>query len=290
MKAEVAVLERVPPTAMVLSAIVSIQLGSALAISLFPVFGPLGILFLRMAVGGVFLCLLFRSALLRAVRQAPLGILALGLAMAVQSAMFYEALARIPLGITVSIEFIGPLGVALATSRRLADVACVALAAAGIALLTPSIGTSLDSVGVALALAAAAGWACFILISRHLGRAAEGGVGLALAMAVCGLLLFPVAGIGALGSLAAHPGSVVAVLGIAVFSAAIPLLFEFLALKSMPARKYGVLVSFEPVVATIVGVVALAETIDLRTATAILMICLASIAVTLSGRKSVAPS
>jgi len=274
-------LERVPPTLLLLLSILSIQLGSALAITLFPLYGPLGILFLRQAIGGVVLCVLYRAALARAFRQAPLGIAVLGLTMTVQSGVHYEALSRIPLGIAVSIEFLGPLGVALVTSRRLVDVLCVLLAAAGILLLTPAVGTSLDPVGVLLALGAAAGWACFILVSRRVGRSLEGGVGLAMAMAVSGLLLFPVAGVEAATAVAANPATFVAVAGVALFSAAIPLLFEFLALRTMPARKYGVLVSIEPVVATVVGAALLADRIDLRAWIAIVLISLASVGVAL---------
>lgn len=281
MKATLLRLERVPPTLLLLLAIVSIQFGSALAITLFPVYGPLGMLFLRQAIGGAMLCILYRAALVRAFRQAPLGIVLLGLTMSVQSGVHYESLARIPLGIAVSIEFLGPLGLALATSRRLVDVLCVLVAAAGILLLTPAIGTSLDPVGVLFALAAAAGWAVFILVSRRVGRALEGGVGMALAMAVSGLLLFPVTGLQAFADVAANAATVVAVAGVALFSAALPLLFEFLALRSMPARKYGVLVSIEPVLATLVGAALLADAIDLRAWIAIVLISLASVGVAL---------
>jgi inner membrane transporter RhtA len=281
LKATLLRLERVPPTLLLLLAIVSIQLGSALAITLFPVYGPLGTLFLRQAIGGVALCLLYGTMLAAAFRQAPLGIVLLGLTMTVQSGVHYEALSRIPLGIAVSIEFLGPLGVALATSRRLVDVLCVLLAAAGILLLTPAIGTSLDPVGVLFALGAAAGWACFIIVSRRVGRALEGGVGMALAMAVSGLLLLPVTGLQAVADVAANAATLVAVAGVALFSAALPLLFEFLALRSMPARKYGVLVSIEPVVATLVGAALLADAIDLRAWIAIVLISLASVGVAL---------
>lgn len=275
-KASIPLLDRVPAPLLVLMAVLSIQLGSALAITLFPVFGPLGILFLRMALGGAVLCLLYRKQLVPALRRAPFAILLLGLVLTVESAVFYAALARIPLGITVSIEFLGPLGLALVTSRRKVDVLCVLLAAAGILLLTPAIGTSLDPFGVFLAFCAGAGWACFILTSARLSRKVEGGVGLALAMAVAGLVLLPVAGIEALQDAAARPDTLPAIVGVALFSAAIPLLFEFVALRTMPPREYGVLVSIEPVVATVIGAVLLAETIGLRGWGAILLISLAS--------------
>jgi inner membrane transporter RhtA len=167
------------------------------------------------------------------------------------------------------------------TSRRLVDVLCVLLAAAGIVLLTPAIGTSLDPVGVLFALAAAAGWASFILMSRHVGRSLEAGVVVAAGMAVSGLLMFPVAGLEAVTAAAVHASTLVAVVGVALFSAAIPLLFEFLALRSMPARKYGVLVSLEPVLATVVGAVLLADRIGLRAWIAIVLISLASVGVAL---------
>lgn len=144
MQAAISRLDRIPATLLLLLAILSIQLGAALAITLFPVYGPLGMLFLRMTIGGLLLCALYRSTVSAALRQAPAGILALGLTMAVQSGCFFEALSRIPLGIAVAIEFLGPLVVALIASRRLLDVLCVLLAATGIALLTPSIGANLD--------------------------------------------------------------------------------------------------------------------------------------------------
>ena len=125
---------------------------------------------------------------------------------------------------------------------------------------------------------------CFIVLSARLGRRVGSGVGLAMAMAVSGLLLFPAAGLQAIGVLVANPGTLVAVAGVALFSAAIPLLFEFLALRSMPAKSYGVLVSLEPVVATLVGIVALAETIDLRAWIAVVLISLASLGVAVSSK------
>jgi len=118
-------------------------------------------------------------------------------------------------------------------------------------------------------------------VSRRLGRALEGGAGLALAMAVSGLLLLPVAGLQAASDVVAHPATLGAVAAVALLSAAIPLLFEFLALRSMPARQYGVLVAIEPVVATVVGATLLADLIDLRAWIAIVLISLASVGVAL---------
>ncbi|MGD9743391.1 MAG: DMT family transporter [Dongiaceae bacterium] len=278
-------LDRVPPTVLLLLAVISIQLGSALAITLFPIYGPLGVLFLRLAIGSAFLCLIYRNALGAAIRKAPLGIAGLGLVMAAQSGLHYEALSRLPLGIAVSIEFLGPLALAMATSRRLQHLLCVLMAAAGIALLTPAIGTTLDPVGVAFAAGAASAWVGYILASQRLGRTLEGGVAVGIGMGFAALLVFPIAGIEAIAQLAAHPATLLSIVGIAVFSAAIPWLFEYMALKSLPAWKFGVLVSLEPVVATLVGLVALAEAVGWRAWIAILLITLASIGVALSGRR-----
>lgn len=288
MKAITAPLDRVPATALLLLAIVSIQFGSAIAITLFSLYEPTEVLFLRQTLAGTALCLLYRHAILGALRQAPLGILLLGLSMTASSTLFYEALARIPLGIAVSIEFLGPLGVALATSRRLVDLVCVLLAVGGILLLMPAIGTSLDLHGILFAFASAVAWAAFIFASRHVGQKVEGGVCVALGMAVQALLLLPFAGPTAIATLQDNPSSLAFVAGVAVFSAAIPVLFEFLALKTMAPKKYGILVSLEPVVATLVGFVLLAERIGFRAWIAMLLITIASIGIAIAGRKETA--
>lgn len=270
-------LEQIPATVLVLVAVVSINLGSALAIILFPIYGTLGMLFLRMALGATILCLAYRAHLLPALKQAPGGIGLLGVVITLQSAAFYESIARIPLGVAVAIEFLGPLAVALATSRRPIDAGCVVIAAIGILLLTPGIGHQLDLLGVLFAFGAGFGWAGVILISRHLGKNLQGGVGAALGMAVCALLLLPFSGVSALGNLIAHPDTIVIVIVVALFSAAIPYLFEYLALKSMPTKQFGVLVALEPVVAAIVGAIALAQLMDLKTWLAIALISVAAI-------------
>ena len=167
-------------------------------------------------------------------------------------------------------------GVALATSRRPIDAACVIIATVGILLLTPEIGHQLDLWGVLFALGAGLGWAGVILISRHLGKSLQGGVGAALGMAVCGLLLFSLAGIPALNELITDPATIIIVVGVALLSAAIPYLFEYLALKSMPTKQFGVLVALEPVVAAIVGAIALAQLMDFKTWLAVVLISSAS--------------
>ena len=277
MRGSLDLLERTSPTLLVLLAVVSINLGSALAIWLFDIYDVLGVLLLRMLFGALILSLAYRRELLPALRRAPTGILLLGVTIALQSGFFYLSIARIPLGIAVAIEFLGPLSLALATSRRWIDAGCVLLAAAGILLLTPDIGNTIDVTGVAYAVAAGIAWAAVILINRRLGKQLAGGVGIALAMTVCSLLLVPIAGLSAIQTLAAHPLTLLALIGVALFSAAIPYLFEYLALKSMPPKQFGVLVALEPVVAALVGTVALMQLMNFKTWLAVVLISLASI-------------
>jgi len=197
---------------------------------------------------------------------------------------FYGAIARVPLGIAVAIEFIGPLGVAVITSRRLTEFAWIGLAVAGLMLLTPSIGTDLDPVGVALAAAAGAGWAGFVLISpRVAGRV--GSVGLALAMGVAAVFTVPFElATGGLGRL--DIGVLAGALAVAIFSTALPLSLEFEALRRMTARAYGVVVTLEPVVAALVGAVVLGQALPATGVLAISCVTVAAIGVTLTDRPS----
>lgn len=282
-------LERVPTPILLLGAIVSLQVGAVLAIGLFPVFGTTGVLFLRLALGSLLLCALYRGQLRKGWRQAPKSITLLGVLMAVMSMAFYESLLRLPLGIAVAIEFLGPLGVALAASRRWLDIGCVILAGAGILLLAPDIGTALDPVGVLYALAAGACWGGYVVVGQRLGKAVEGGVGLALAMSIAALILLPIGGVGALAQLPANAGSWLAILGVGLFSAGLPLLFEYLALKSMSAKTYGVLIAMEPVVATLAGLALLGDSIGWRGWVAILLVSLASATAAWLAREKPAP-
>jgi inner membrane transporter RhtA len=198
---------------------------------------------------------------------------------------FYAAIARIPLGIAVAIEFVGPLGVAALTSRRPRDFLWIGLAVAGLVLLTPDIGTDLDPLGIGLALAAGAGWASFILISPRIGRDL-GNAGLALAMAVAALFTVPfVFGAGGLARLDA--GLLAGALAVAILSTALPLSLEFEALRRMTARAYGITVTLEPVAAALVGVLVLGQTLPAHALVAIACVTAAAIGVTITDRRAV---
>ncbi len=233
-------------------AVGSVQFGAALARTLFDEAGPAGTVLVRVAVAALVLAALWRPPLRGHGRDAWRLVIAFGVSLAVMNFFFYESLDRIPLGLAVTFEFVGPLGVAIAGSRRRLDLAWVASAAVGI-LLIASPGTSdLDALGVLYALLAGAAWAAYILLSARTGRALAGGTGLTLAMCVAAALLVPV-GV-ASGGDALLDGEVLLVgLGVAVLSSVIPYSAEFEALRLMPEHVFGVLLSLEPAVAALAG-------------------------------------
>jgi inner membrane transporter RhtA len=187
---------------------------------------------------------------------------------------FYAALDRIPLGITVTLEFTGPLAIAVAGSRRASDLVWVGLAAAGILLLSPLRG-SLDALGVALALIAGCFWAAYIVLAARVGRAFPGGHGLALAMAVATVLLVPI-GLAGGGEALARPELLAIGLGVAVLSSAVPYSLELEALRRIRTETFGVLMSLEPAVAALVGLVALGQELSATEVVAIALVVAAS--------------
>ena len=273
----------VPPPGLLLVSIVSIQLGAAVAVHLFATLGPIGTVFLRISFSAVLLLVAARRQIGQDARRHVGMLLLFGCVIGAMNMCFYGAIARIPLGIAVAIEFIGPLGVAAFTSRRPKEFLWIGLAVAGLALLTPSIGTDLDPVGVGLALAAGAGWASFVLISPRVGRAVGGG-GLALAMLAASLFTLPFElAAGGLGRL--DVGVLAGALAVAILSTALPLTLEFEALRRMSARAYGVTVTLEPVVAALIGAIVLGQALPQNAVLAIACVTGAAIGVTLSDRR-----
>jgi inner membrane transporter RhtA len=273
----------VPPPALLLVSIVSIQIGAAVAVHLFESLGPIGTTFLRIAFSAVLLVVVARHQIGRAVRGHAGLLILFGVAIATTNMAFYGAISRIPLGVAVAIEFVGPLGVAAVTSRRPAQFAWIALAVAGLLLLTPEIGGDLDALGVGLALLAGAGWASFVLISPRVSRAV-GNAGLAGAMAAAALFTLPFA-VATGGLHAPDAGVLIGALAVAIFSTALPLSLEFEALKRMTARAYGIIVTLEPVAATLVGAAALGQVLPPTALVAIACVTAAAIGVTLTDRR-----
>ncbi|MFI9409860.1 MULTISPECIES: EamA family transporter [Nocardia] len=250
----------VPPTALVLAGIVSVQVGAAVATQLFAATGAAGAVMLRLVFAGIVLLVIWRSSL-RVGRGALPVVLGYGAVLALMNLSFYEAIDRIPLGMAVTIEFLGPLTVALAGSRRWIDPLWAVLAGAGVLLLTRADG-DVDWVGVMFALAAAACWAGYILLSAALGERTSGGGGLALAMAFGGLVMLPVGVIDA-GAALLQPAVLAAGFAVAMLSSVLPYSVELEALRRIPPRVFGVLMSLEPAVAAIAGLVVLGQVMNL---------------------------
>ena len=277
-------LRTLPPPALLLISIMSIQLGAAVAINLFPVLGPVATVFLRLSFSALLVLFAARHTIDRGARQHWKVLLLYGLILGLMNLSFYGSIARIPLGIAVAIEFVGPLGVAVATSHRGRDFAWIGLAALGILLLTPDIGGSLDPIGVGLALSAGLCWAGFILMSRWVGRVMPGSSGLAIGLAI-GALIAMLGTVATGGLPPLEPWVVGAALVVAVLSTALPLTLEFEALQRMPPRTYGIFVTLEPVVATAIGALLLAQAIGIQGFVAVACVTVAALGVTISDRR-----
>lgn len=266
---------RVPPVILVIGAISSVQVGAALAKTLFDEIGPGGTVFVRVLFAALVLALIWRPRVAGLGRREILLAVLFGLTLAGMNLAFYSALDRIPLGITVTLEFVGPLGVAVAGSRGALDLLWVALAAAGILLLSDFGSGDLDRVGVALALLAGCLWAAYILLSARVGRVFPGGSGLALAMILAAALLVPV-GVADAGADLLVPWILAAGAAVAILSSALPYSLELEALRRMPPGVFGVLMSLEPAVAALAGFVVLGEDLVPRELVAILLVVAAS--------------
>jgi inner membrane transporter RhtA len=265
--------------ALVVAAVTSLQFGAGFAVTLFDELGPGGAAFLRQAFAAVVLIAIWRPRLaghaLVDIRLAA----AFGIVLGVMNWAIYSAMDRIPLGIAVTIEFAGPLAVAVIGSRRALDLLWVALAAGGILLLADPGGGSLDSAGVAFALLAATMWAFYILLSARVGQVFPGGSGLALAMVAAVMITAPV-GISQAGSELLSPELLAAGAAVALASSVIPYSLELEALRRLPARVFGVLMSLEPAVAAIAGLVVLGQALDALECVAIGLVVVAGIGVT----------
>jgi inner membrane transporter RhtA len=262
---------RAAAVGLVLVAGLSPQIGAAFAVTLFGELGPAGTAFLRLAFAAIVLCAVWRPRLTGDLRLAA----AFGAALGLMNLSFYEAIDRLPLGIGVTIEFAGPLLVAVIGSRRPLDGLWIALAAAGIVLLVDPGGRSVNAVGVGFALAAGACWMAYIYLSKRTGAAFAGGSGLALAMAVGALIVLP-AGLIQAGGALGEPRLLGSALVVAFASSILPYSLELEALRRLPAAVFGVLMSLDPAIAALAGFVLLGQGLGPRQLLAIAMVVVAS--------------
>jgi inner membrane transporter RhtA len=279
------VTSRLSPVWLVLIGILSVQFGAGIAKSLFDEVPPTVIVWLRLATSAVVLTLVARPLLRRRTRHDWLVVAGLGASLGIMNWAIYQSFARIPLGVAVTIEFIGPLGVAVAGSRRLVDGLWVLLAGAGVVLLMGGLGGGgLDPFGAALAGLAGLGWASYILVSQRVGKVVPGGAGLSAAMAIAAVALLPV-GVASAGTTLLHPHLLLTGAAIGLLSSALPYALEFAALRRLPAKVFGVLMSLEPAAAAVAGLIVLHETLVPRELAGIALVVLASAGSTRSARE-----
>ncbi|HEX5190370.1 MAG TPA: EamA family transporter [Streptosporangiaceae bacterium] len=273
-------LGKVPSPLLLGTGIVSVQVGAGLAARMFGTVTAAGLTGLRLWAAALVLAALGARPTIRAIRgivgerawRDAGVVLAFGVTLGVMNFSIYQAMARIPLGIAVTIEFLGPLAVAIASSRRLIDVVWVLLAGTGVTLLG-TVGVSVATVGgagsgtpsvvtgVLFALAAATSWACYIMLSAATGKRFSGPSGLVIAMGVAAVLVTPVAVVSA-GSSLFKPAALGTGLAIGLLSSVIPYRFELETLRRVSARAFGIWMSLEPAVAALVGVVLLSQALS----------------------------
>jgi inner membrane transporter RhtA len=272
----------------VLGAIASVQSGAAVATKLFPDVGPGGTVFLRLFISALLLLAFNRPRLRGRERSDLLLGVGYGVALGAMNATFYEALSRIPLGVAVTIEFVGPLAVAVLGSRRRLDFIWVVLAGLGVALLTTVGGAHIDGVGLVFALLAGGFWAAYILLAQRVGRVFPGASGLTLALCVAAVLVTPL-GL-ASGGTRLWNGEVIARgAAVAVLSSAVPYSLELFALRRMRTSVFGVLMSLEPAMAALSGLLFLGQHLTGREWIAVACVVAASVGATRSAPPQNAP-
>jgi inner membrane transporter RhtA len=266
---------------LLLVAMTSIQFGASFAKQIFDVAHPAGITMLRTSLAALFLLALWRPWRATWDRSAWLHVLPYGASLGIMNLLFYMSLNRIPLGIAVAVEFTGPLGLALLSSRRRQDLLWVLLAALGIILISPITGhDALDPIGLLLALGAGFCWALYIIFGQRMGRRIPAGTATALGMLVAALVTIPV---GAFYVNEEFFQAKVLWMGlmVAVLSSALPYSLEMTALKHLPTKTFGILMSLEPALAALMGWLFLQESLNLRQGLAMLCIMAASAGCTL---------
>ena len=267
------------PVLLVLGGIVSVQFGAALAKGLFGALGPAGTVLVRVATAAVVLVAAARHPLRHVPARSRGLVAAFGLVLAAMNLAFYLSLERIPLGVAVTIEFVGPLAVAVAGSRRPRDLLWAVLAAAGVLLLTGGgralLSGQLDPRGVLFAALAGTCWAGYILLNQRVGAAVPGVHGLAVAMVVGAVALLPL-GVASAGTQLLDPSLLAAGAAVGLLSSAVPYTLELAALRRLATSTFGVLMSLEPAVAALAGLVLLGEHLTPAQAVAVLLVCVAS--------------
>ncbi|WP_405976708.1 EamA family transporter [Streptomyces sp. NBC_00988] len=263
------------PVGLVLAGGISVQFGGALAVTLMPRVGALGVVTLRLMVAAVVLLVICRPSLRGHSRADWSTVVVFGITMAAMNGLFYQSLARIPLGPAVTLEVLGPLALSVLTSRRALNAVWAGLALAGVFLLGGGGFSSLDPVGVAFALGAGAMWATYIVFSARTGRRFPQADGLALAMVVAAVVFLPL-GVAESGTRLLNPTTIALGSAVAVLSSVLPYTLELLALRRLPSSTFAILMSLEPAVAATAGFLILHQALSVPEAMAIALVIAAS--------------
>ena len=284
-------LDRIPGPVLVISAIASVQVGAALAHTLFDQLGTSSVLLLRLGIAAVIMLAVLRPRVRTWSRRTWSAVVIMGVVVALLNQVFYLAIAHIPLGIAVTIEFLGPLLLAVVQTRRALDLVWAALALGGVALLGLTGGSGgLSVLGVGLALLSAVLWAAYILASARLGRSLPGMDGLAVSLAVAAVLVLPLGASEVMTALL-DPRLLLTATVVAVLSSVICYSFEMTALRRMPTRVFGILMSIEPAMAALAGLLILGQALGLPQVAAVVLVSVASVGVTVTAsRRTAAPA
>jgi inner membrane transporter RhtA len=267
------------------AAMVTIQLGAALSDPLFDEISPAGVVALRLALAALMLWPFARPRIRGRSREDLVAAGALGVCSGLLTLAFFEAISRIPLGVAVTIEFLGPLGVALAGSRRARDVGWVLLAGAGVAMLTlgDGAGEPLELAGVLLSGVSAVCWAGYILLTKRVGARWPGVEGLSVSLIVAALVTLPF-GVASEGTGLLDARILVVSVGLALLIPLLPYVFEMIALRRLATALFGVIMSLEPAIAALLGFLILGQDLAVAGVAAIAMVVVASAGATLSSR------
>lgn len=276
---------------LVVAAVVSVQFGGALAATLLPKVGVFGSVGLRITLAAVLLLLWTRPRVRGRSRRDWAVVIAYAAALGLMNLSFYGALTRLPIGVAVTIEFIGPLTLAAVLSRRARDLGAVAAAAVGVVLVSGALDTAwheLDLVGIGLALLAGAFWAAYIITSGWTGARFAHLDGLIIALVLCSLIVGPL-GVATAGRSLLDAPVLTTGLGIAVLSSVLPYSLELIALRSLSANVFGILLSLEPAAAAVAGLIVLGQTLAPLRLLGMALVVVASVLVLGFGRRDPGP-
>jgi inner membrane transporter RhtA len=273
-----------PPVPAVLLAIISVQCGAAIAKTLFPTIGAAGTASIRIGISALILLLVYRPNLKAITREQWKIVVPYGLSLGAMNLIFYFAIERIPIGLAVTLEFIGPLLVAIIGSRRLIDYCWVLLAAAGIVLIAPWSNERIDSLGVLFALIAGALWAAYIVLGGKISKIMNDGQAVSTGMLFAAILVLPF-GFFENGLVNLTPKLFGMGVALALLSSAIPFTLEMKALGQLPPRTFSILMSLEPAAASLCAFIFLQESLSFYEILAVGCVIIASAGSTLTAKK-----